>query len=346
MSSKKNRNNETFETASALKKLKLFEKINDNKNSKGKKVKINKSEKSSTTEENTNNLEKEEKKKNANDKDKNNENINIMENNNSNLKEFFPFDNNYIFKDFQEINDVQMNELNKNKCYSLINSVKKKKYAENFLKPILEMVKKKEIIDLYKEVIKKQMDLNTIGKNLINDCYTNIGCFLQDYSLIITNAQNFNEKNSIIFKNAEKIKIFSKKYLQQSFNNEINEQKNKERILLSPKKEFKKTKEEENEILRTNQKEKENNKYENKKDNFNKDDLLTEEIYLRDKKKVKIALYIEKFNEKQIIKFLTQFKNMKDNNCIINFDNFKDKDLDIILEFCKKIENENKNGFK
>ena len=106
-----------------------------------------------------------------------------------------------------------MNELNKNKCYALINSVKKKKYAENFLKPILEMVKKKEIIDLYKEVIKKPMDLNTIGKNLINDCYTNIGCFLQDYSLIVTNAQCFSEKSSIIFQNAEKIKTFSQYYL-------------------------------------------------------------------------------------------------------------------------------------
>ena len=73
---------------------------------------------------------------------------------------------------------------------------------------------------------------------------------------------------------------------------------------------------------------------------------MTEEICLRDKKKVKIALQIEKFNEKQIIKFFTQFKNMKDNNYIINFDNFKDKDLDIMLEFCKKIENENKNGYK
>ncbi len=69
---------------------------------------------------------------------------------------------------------------------------------------------------------------------------------------------------------------------------------------------------------------------------------MTEEICLRDKKKVKIALYIEKFSEQQIIKFFTLFKNMKDNNCIIdiNFDNFKDKDLDIILEYCKKIENE------
>ena len=331
MSSKKDKNNETSE----FKKLKLFEKINDNKNSKGKKVKINKSEKSSTTEENTNNLEKEEKEKNDkpnNEKanDKNNKNINIIENNDNNLKELFPFDNDYIFKDFHEIYDIQMNKLNKKKCYTLLKLVKEKKYGKNFLKPI-----------------KKPMDLNTISINLINDCYKNIGCFLQDYSLIITNAQNFNEKNSIIYKNAEKIKIFSQKYLQQSFNNEINEQKNKERILLSQKKEFRKTKEEykkrneeENEILRINQKEKENNKYENKKDNFNKDDLMTEEICLRDKKKVKIALYIEKFNEKQIIKFFTQFKNMKDNNCIINFDNFKDKDLDIILEFCKKIENE------
>ena len=106
------------------------------------------------------------------------------------------------------------------------------------------------------------------------------------------------------------------------------------------KKEFRKRKEEENEILRINQKEKENNKYEKNKDNFNKDDLMTEEIFLIDKKKVKIALYIEKFSEQQIIKFLTLFKNMKDINCIINFDNFKDKDLDIMLEFCKKIENE------
>ncbi len=239
MSSEKDKNNETSE----FKKLKLFENINDN-NSKGKKVKMNKSEKSSTTEENTNNLEKEEKEKNEkqnNEKanDKNNKNINITENNDSNFKELFPFDNDYIFKDFHEINDIQMNQLNKKKCYTLLKLVKKKKYGKNFFKPIME--KEKEI---YKTEIKKPMDLNTLCTNLINDCYKNIGCFLQDYSLIVTNTQNVNEKNSIIFKNAEKIKKFSKKYLQHSFKNEINEQKNKEKILLSQKKEFRKTKEE------------------------------------------------------------------------------------------------------
>ena len=368
------KNDETIKKFSDFKKIKLFEKINDNKNSKGNKVKINKSEKSSTTEEDTNNLEKEEKEKNklnnekSNNKDNNNKNINITEDNDSILKQFFPFDIDYIFKDFQEINELEMNSLNKKKCYTLLKLIKKKKYAKNFLKPVLQIVKEKEILDLYKKVIKKPMDLKTIGINLNNDYYKNMGCFLQDYSLIVTNAQNFNQKNSNIFKNAEKIKLFSQKYFKQSFNIEINNQKNKKRILLSPKKDFRKTnnnnkeellnkkrerKEEDNEILRKNniinQKEKENNKYEKKKDNFNKDDLVTEEIFLRNKKMKRISFYIGKFSEQQIIKFLTLFKfrNIKDNNCIINNDysliklnNFKDKDLDVVLEICKEIEKE------
>lgn len=396
-------NNEITKIFSDFKKLKLL----GDENKKEREEKINKSEKLSTSEEEINNLEEKlnkiiinkdeeenkikEKSKIINkgnlnvksneksDKEKikvineiSNDNNNIdvdkNENVNNNLNQFFPFDIEYIFQDFQEINDIEMDSLNKRKCNTLLTCLKKKKYCKNFLKPVVQILKEKEIIDLYKKVIKKPMDLQTISNNLKNNNYNKIGDFLQDFSLIVTNAQNFNQKDCIVFKNAERIKVFSQKYFKLSFNIEINMQKNRKRFLISPKKDFRKKNKKNEELLykkreRNNEKIKEEKeiktlskddkkieeeKVEKNDDQEEKKENLFEREELRVKKIIKIALFIETFNDSQFNHLFTLLKsrniinnyNIEDDCTIINLNNFPDKDLDITWKICKEVENE------
>ena len=396
-------NNEITKIFSDFKKLKLL----GDENKKECEEKINKSEKLSTSEEEINNLEEKlnkiiinkdeeenkikEKSKIINkgnlnvksneksDKEKikvineisndnNNKDVDKNENVNNNLNKFFPFDIEYIFQDFQEINDIEMDSLNKRKCNTLLTCLKKKKYCKNFLKPVVQILKEKEIIDLYKKVIKKPMDLQTISNNLKNDNYNNIGDFLQDFSLIVTNAQNFNQKDCIVFKNAERIKVFSQKYFKLSFNIEINMQKNRKRFLISPKKDFRKKNKKNEELLykkreRNNEKTKEEKeiktlskddkkieeeKVEKNYDQEEKKENLFEREELRVKKIIKIALFIEAFNDSQFNLLFTLLKsrniinnyNIEDDCTIINLNNFPDKDLDITWKICKEVENE------
>ena len=395
-------NNEITKIFSDFKKLKLLGDEN-----KKEQERINKSEKESTSEEEINNLEEKlnkiiinkdeeenkikEKSKIINkgnlnvksneksDKEKikvineiSNDNNNIdvdkNENINNNLNKFFPFDIEYIFQDFQEINDIEMDSLNKRKCNTLLTCLKKKKYCKNFLKPVVQILKEKEIIDLYKKVIKKPMDLQTISNNLKNNNYNKIGDFLQDFSLIVTNAQNFNQKDCIVFKNAERIKVFSQKYFKLSFNIEINMQKNRKRFLISPKKDFRKKNKKNEELLykkreRNNEKTKEEKeiktlskddkkieeeKVEKNDDQEEKKENLFEREELRVKKIIKIALFIEAFNDSQFNLLFTLLKsrniinnyNIEDDCTIINLNNFPDKDLDITWKICKEVENE------
>ena len=396
-------NNEITKIFSDFKKLKLL----GDENKKECEEKINKSEKSSTSEEELNNLEEKlnkiiinkdeeenqikEKSKIINkgnlniksneksDKEKikvineisndnNNKDVDKNENVNNNLNKFFPFDIEYIFQDFQEINDIEMDLLNKRKCNTLLTCLKKKKYCKNFLKPVVQILKEKEIIDLYKKVIKKPMDLQTISNNLKNNNYNKIGDFLQDFSLIVTNAQNFNQKDCIVFKNAERIKVFSQKYFKLSFNIEINMQKNRKRFLISPKKDFRKKNKKNEELLykkreRNNEKIKEEKeiktlskddkkieeeKVEKNYDQEEKKENLFEREELRVKKIIKIALFIEAFNDSQFNLLFTLLKsrniinnyNIEDDCTIINLNNFPDKDLDITWKICKEVENE------
>ena len=396
-------NNEITKIFSDFKKLKLL----GDENKKEREEKINKSEKLSTSEEEINNLEEKlnkiiinkdeeenkikEKSKIINkgnlnvksneksDKEKikvineisndnNNKDVDKNENVNNNLNKFFPFDIEYIFQDFQEINDIEMDSLNKRKCNTLLTCLKKKKYCKNFLKPVVQILKEKEIIDLYKKVIKKPMDLQTISNNLKNNNYNKIGDFLQDFSLIVTNAQNFNQKDCIVFKNAERIKVFSQKYFKLSFNIEINMQKNRKRFLISPKKDFRKKNKKNEELLykkreRNNEKIKEEKeiktlskddkkieeeKVEKNYDQEEKKENLFEREELRVKKIIKIALFIEAFNDSQFNLLFTLLKsrniinnyNIEDDCTIINLNNFPDKDLDITWKICKEVENE------
>ena len=395
-------NNEITKIFSDFKKLKLL----GDENKKEREEKINKSEKLSTSEEEINNLEeklnkiiinKDEENQNkekskiinegnlnvkSNEKsdkekikvineisnDNNNKDVDKNENVNNNLNKFFPFDIEYIFQDFQEINDIEMDSLNKRKCNTLLTCLKKKKYCKNFLKPVVQILKEKEIIDLYKKVIKKPMDLQTISNNLKNNNYNKIGDFLQDFSLIVTNAQNFNQKDCIVFKNAERIKVFSQKYFKLSFNIEINMQKNRKRFLISPKKDFRKKNKKNEELLykkreRNNEKIKEEKeiktlskddkkieeeKVEKNDDQEEKKENLFEREELRVKKIIKIALFIEAFNDSQFNLLFTLLKsrniinnyNIEDDCTIINLNNFPDKDLDITWKICKEVENE------
>ncbi len=336
----------------------------------------------------------------SNENNNNNIDVDKNENVNNNLNKFFPFDIEYIFQDFQEINDIEMDLLNKRKCNTLLKLLKKKKYCKYFLKPVVEILKEKEIKELYKKVIKKPMDLQTISNNLKNDNYNNIGDFLQDFSLIVTNAQNFNQKDCVVFKNAEKIKAFSQKYFKLSFNIEINMQKNRKRFLISPKKDFRKKNKKNEELLykkreRNTEKIKEekeiknlskddkkieeekeikniskdDKKIEEEKEikNISKDDKKIEEekvekkddqdekkenLFVREelrvKKIIKIALFIETFNDSQVNHLFTLLKsrniinnyNLEDDCTIINLNNFPDKDLDITWKICKEVENE------
>ena len=395
-------NNEITKIFSDFKKLKLL----GDENKKEREEKINKSEKLSTSEEEINNLEeklnkiiinKDEENQNkekskiinegnlnvkSNEKsdkekikvineisnDNNNKDVDKNENVNNNLNKFFPFDIEYIFQDFQEINDIEMDSLNKRKCNTLLTCLKKKKYCKNFLKPVVQILKEKEIIDLYKKVIKKPMDLQTISNNLKNNNYNKIGDFLQDFSLIVTNAQNFNQKDCIVFKNAERIKVFSQKYFKLSFNIEINMQKNRKRFLISPKKDFRKKNKKNEELLykkreRNTEKIKEEKeiktlskddkkieeeKVEKNYDQEEKKENLFEREELRVKKIIKIALFIEAFNDSQFNLLFTLLKsrniinnyNLEDDCTIINLNNFPDKDLDITWKICKEVENE------
>ena len=396
-------NNEITKIFSDFKKLKLL----GDENKKECEEKINKSEKLSTSEEELNNLEEKlnkiiinkdeeenqikEKSKIINEgnlniksneksdkekikvineisNDNNNKDVDKNENVNNNLNKFFPFDIEYIFQDFQEINDIEMDSLNKRKCNTLLTCLKKKKYCKNFLKPVVQILKEKEIIDLYKKVIKKPMDLQTISNNLKNNNYNKIGDFLQDFSLIVTNAQNFNQKDCIVFKNAERIKVFSQKYFKLSFNIEINMQKNRKRFLISPKKDFRKKNKKNEELLykkreRNNEKTKEEKeiktlskddkkieeeKVEKNDDQEEKKENLFEREELRVKKIIKIALFIEAFNDSQFNLLFTLLKsrniinnyNIEDDCTIINLNNFPDKDLDITWKICKEVENE------
>ena len=92
----------------------------------------------------------------------------------------------------------------------------------------------------------------------------------------------------------------------------------------------------------------EEEKVEKNYDQEEKKENLFEREELRVKKIIKIALFIETFNDSQFNHLFTLLKsrniinnyNIEDDCTIINLNNFPDKDLDITWKICKEVENE------
>ena len=258
-----------FDSNIPFKKFKEFKKykLNNNNNIKGDDRNNNYDKNSTIEEEEMNDYQKikikektkineKEKLKENEEKIKNKEEEKLIEDKKNKLKEeeikrkeeienekrimsiFQPYEKGNIFSDYyKKLHNKEMDTTNKRRCRDFLKFVNKSKFSINFKKPVLKMIKEKEVCELYKKVIKKPMDLETLRKSLNKNIYKNVFSFLSDYSLIVTNAQLFNLNNSPIYNFAEKMKTYGRKYIEKIFNIDFNEER-KKIILLSPKKDL------------------------------------------------------------------------------------------------------------
>lgn len=73
------------------------------------------------------------------------------------------------------------------------------------------LVSRKEYPEYYR-VIKEPMSLNTIRKRLLAHKYPGWPDFERDLGLIVTNAETFNEEDSIIVRLARELKVHDSRF--------------------------------------------------------------------------------------------------------------------------------------
>ena len=137
---------------------------------------------------------------------------------------FQPYEKENIFSDYyNQLNNLEMEITSKKRCQNFLDLIKQRKCSSSFKRPVLKMIKDKELCELYKKVIKKPMDLQTLSKNFTNNIYKDVFSFLSDFSLIVTNAQLFNLNDSPIYNLAEDMKMYARKYIKKLFSRHFDE---------------------------------------------------------------------------------------------------------------------------
>ena len=80
----------------------------------------------------------------------------------------------------------------------------------------------------YPKVIKKMMDLGTVEKNLNSSIYDNVETCLDDIQLIWDNCKLYNVEDSIVYKLARKLEVYTQKLVVEKFGDQIKYGENNE----------------------------------------------------------------------------------------------------------------------
>jgi len=87
--------------------------------------------------------------------------------------------------------------------------MRKEKSAWAFLEPV-----NKEVVPDYFEIIKNPIDIKTIEKNLNNGMYLSKAQFENDVLLVFKNARDYNNVNTVYYKNANELEKYITPFLQ------------------------------------------------------------------------------------------------------------------------------------